>query len=150
MRRVLWICLTKESITAGFCIGGQARSHWTYHSDGSVWLTKGDAPPERAADKVPLSEVKGADQFVTLLLHSSLESDTIFPRYTEEKSTRRLDSVYYVDPSLFVHGGVACTVYLVEPHEADQLARLMTRGVAHVFTDWKPWIAVVFSHVKMS
>lgn len=95
----------------------------------------------------PLSKVKGWDQFITLTLRSSLESHTIYPRYAEKRPTKRQDGIYYVDPTLFKYGGVACTIFVVEPHEADQLAHLYVRGVAHVYTHWNPWVAVVFSHV---
>lgn len=149
VRRVLWISMNYEGISAGYCLKGQEASHWTYHSDGSLWFTGGDNPAKRIGQRLPLNELKGYDQFITLTFPADVEDTPIYPPYREKTSTRRLDGIYYVDSSLFVHGGVACTVYVVEPHEAHQLASLMTRGVAHVFTQWIPWVAIVFSHVKM-
>lgn len=145
VRRVLWICLAEDSITTGYCnVGSQA--HWTNHSNGTAWYTGPDGRKSGRIKRQPLKEVKGFEWFITLVLHSQLESHAIYPRYSDKRPRKRQDSIYYVDPVLFPYGGVACTICVVEPHQTDQFANFPVKGVANIYTYWKPWVAVIFSH----
>lgn len=74
---------------------------------------------------------------------------SVYPPYKKKESTERVNSIYFADSSFFPHGGVACNIYLVGPHEVQDLPHLYTRGVAHILAHGTPWIAIVFSHVLM-
>lgn len=149
LKRVLWIYMNKGGIYAGWCLRG-LDIHTSYHPDGTRWISIGGDPPIREDDGPPLGRVEGFLQFTGFVFPATLDKiHSAYPPYRRKKSTERVDSVYYIDPSFFPHGAVACNIYLVEPHEVQNLPHLPTTGVAHIVTHGKPWVAIVFSHVRM-
>lgn len=149
VRRVLWISMYEDGISIGYVREGErSDQHWTYHSDGGVVFT-GGGTKWRQGEKPRLDKVKGIDQLITIPIPVPLKDSSAYPIYSRKSSTENLEAVIYVDDALFPHGGVACTLYVVEPHRAEHLPRSMTRGITYVCTHWTPWVVLVFSHLGL-